>query len=269
MTDTWLPGCIRRPGPPSKRGYGGVVRRELAEIEGEVDHSTEGSLIAALGELDKLSRQASWHFTVDWDGTAYQHYALEDICWHCGLPGDRRFDTSLIGNMRLIGIEHVDRLPDGTMLATLTPAQLATSVRISQEIRDRCPRVAANPPALRLNMWEHNWLSATACPSGLIPWAAKFAAVQGQQEEDMALTAQQEADIAAAGEYGRWALANWAGPGGAKTVRDTILFSAQNLEATVRRIVAEELAKQPTGGSINQAVLVSAILTAMSERLKA
>jgi hypothetical protein len=183
MTETWLDFCIRRPGPAWKRGYSGVLRRELLEIEGEVDHSTEGHLGGALGVLDGPST-ASWTFTIDWDGTVYQHYALEDICWHCGLPGDRRFDTSLIGNITLRGIEHVDRLPNGTMLATLTPPQLATSVRISQEIRRHCPQVAANPPTLRLNMWEHNWLSATACPSGLIPWAAKFTAMEDDMWSD-------------------------------------------------------------------------------------
>lgn len=154
-----------------------------------MDHSTEGPLQAAFGVLDG-PRTASWTCTIDWDGTAYQHYALEDICWHAGLPGDRRFDTSLVGNITLRGIEHVDRLPNGMILATLTPPQLATSTRITQEIRRHCPRVAASSPTLRLNMWEHNWLSATACPSGLIPWAAKIA---GLEEDDM--TPAQEAEL--------------------------------------------------------------------------
>lgn len=96
MAETWLPWCIKRPGP-AKGGYDGNNFRSLTEIEGEVKHSTEGSLAAAFGELDRLIREASWHFTIDIDGTVYQHYPLEWIAWHCGGPGDRRADTSLIG----------------------------------------------------------------------------------------------------------------------------------------------------------------------------
>jgi hypothetical protein len=184
---TRLDFAIWRPGPPAKRGYGGITQRSLSEIEGEVDHSTEGSLTAAFGELDRPDRQASWHFTIDHDGTAYQHYELEDITWHCGLPGDRRTDTSLIGNLTLIGIEHVDR-KNGVQYPELTPAQLATSVRITAAIRQLCPRVAAHPPALRRNLFEHGWLSATACPSGLIPWTAKLAALEEDDEMCQILT---------------------------------------------------------------------------------
>ena len=273
MTDTWLPWCTRRPGPTWKRGYNGVIRLELGEIEGEVDHSTEGPLEAAFGVLAG-ERTASWTFTIDWDGTAYQHYALEDICWHCGLPGDRRTDTSLIGNITLRGIEHVDRLPNGTMLSVLTPPQIATSVRITQEIRRLCPRVAANLPTLRRNLWEHNWLSATSCPSGLIPWAAKFAAL----EDDMTWTEVEKAELL---ELARWFKAAWRSPGGAATVRDTILFNAHNLGAAffnenndsnwptklVRKLLQEELAKLPVAvpAPVNYASVAAAIVTALKQ----
>lgn len=182
MTETWLTFAIRRDGPASKQGYSGAPSRTLADIEGEVKHSTEGPLSAAFGELDRLDRRASWTFTIDANGTAYQHFPLESITWHCGVLGDRSVDTSLVGNLTLVGEEHVDRI-GGIHLTVLTPAARASSVRITQEIRRLCPRVAANPPMLRRNLWEHTWLSQTACPSGLIPWVEML--TETQEDEDM------------------------------------------------------------------------------------
>ena len=182
MSETWFPWCIRQDGPSDKRGYGGVPTRQLSEIEGEVKHSTEGSFAAALGELFKPTREASWHFTLPKDGPPRQHYPLEAITWHCGQAGDRRTDTSLVGNITLVGIEHED-YPDNQ----LSGNQIKNTVRLTQDIRAHCPHVAANPPALRVNLWEHGWLSATACPSGLIPWAEIIAELK---EDDMPLTAE-------------------------------------------------------------------------------
>ena len=171
MTETWLDFCARRPGPSWKVGYPGVSRRTLAQIEGEVDHSMEGYRRGAYAVLDGI-RQASWTFSVYRVGPPEQHYPLEAIPWHAGLPGDRRQDTSLIGNLTLVGMEH-----EG-LREPLTESQFAWSVRISRAIRDLCPSVGARPPALRANLFEHNWLSATNCPSGRIPWGAKIAALQ-------------------------------------------------------------------------------------------
>src|SRR3990167_4027634 len=186
MTSTWLDFCIRLDGPKEKQGYPGVSSRTLSEIEGEVDHSTEGPLSAALGELQKLERQASWHFTVPKSGPPLQHYPLEAITWHAGLPGDRRVDTSLLGNLTLIGVEHVD-WPDNI----LNDSQLHWSVELTKAFRGLCPRIAARPPILRVNLWEHNWLSPTSCPSGLIPWAKKLAALEDEMTDAEFLAALQ------------------------------------------------------------------------------
>src|SRR3990167_6093485 len=185
MTDTWLPFCIKRPGPLNKRGYGGIPTRTLAEVEGEVKHSMEGYMGGAEGRLmapltNDPYTQASWHISVPKLGPPVEYFALEDICWHAGRPGDRRFDTSLLGNLTLVGIEHED-YPTNSLNAN----QIHWTIEISKAIRRLCPRVAAKPPALRVNLWEHNWLSATSCPSGLIPWPTILAALK---EEDMALT---------------------------------------------------------------------------------
>jgi hypothetical protein len=184
MTETYIPWATRRPGPWAKTGYPSASTRTLAQIEGEVKHSMEGSLQAGFGELDKLTRQASWHFSISKIGLLYQHYPLEAVCWHAGGPGDMQADTALIGNLTLIGVEH-----EGVAGEPLTPAQLATTIRLSEDVRGLCPLVGMFPPTLRRNLWEHGWLSQTACPSGRIPWptiiAALMAPVPPAEEDDL------------------------------------------------------------------------------------
>lgn len=169
MAGTWLPLAIKRLGPSWKQGYPSATSRSLAQIEGEIKHSAEGSLSALFSELDRPDRTASWTFSHAKDGRLFQHYPLEAITWHAGLAGDRRIDTSLIGNATLIGEEHEGGGP-GNAGEPLTEAQYETSLYVSREVRQLCPHVAINPPTLRLNLWEHNWLSWTSCPSGRIPW---------------------------------------------------------------------------------------------------
>ena len=184
MTDTWLPLCLPEFGPPSKRGYGGVPTRALSEIEGEVKHSMEGTVAGAVGRLmtpltNDPYTHASWHFSIPKIGKPRQHYALEAICWHAGSPGDRRLDTSLVGNLTLVGIEHED-YPDNKLNAN----QVHWTTEITRAIRQLCPHVGAQPPTRRLNLWEHRELSATSCPSGLIPWDIIIAALLAEPEEE-------------------------------------------------------------------------------------
>lgn len=56
-----------------------------------------GYYAGALAELDKLTRRASWHFSILRNGQVIQHYDTELITWHCG---------SVYFNHKLIGIEH-------------------------------------------------------------------------------------------------------------------------------------------------------------------
>ncbi|KKN21879.1 hypothetical protein LCGC14_0921080 [marine sediment metagenome] len=167
---TWLSFCARRPGPSWKVGYG-TGDRTLDEIEGVVDHSEEGSQAGAYSVLDG-PEQSSWTFSLPKVGEPIQHYPLEQITWHAGLPGDRRHDTSLIGNLTLVGKEH-----EGSAGEPWTANQLHWSAKIDVAVRALCPAFGANPPTLRKNMWEHRWLSATSCPSGRNPWNAKFALI--------------------------------------------------------------------------------------------
>jgi hypothetical protein len=173
-----------------KTGYG-TGDRTLAQIEGVVDHSMEGSLVAAYTVLDG-SRQSSWTFSIPKVGEPVQHYPLEKIAWHCGLPGDRRTDTSLIGNLTLGGKEH-----EGVAGEPWTENQLHWSAKIDFAMRALCPQYGKNPPTLRLNTFWHTWLSATSCPSGRNPDRAKFRLIN-EWEDDMALTDEDVAKIVAA-----------------------------------------------------------------------
>lgn len=175
---TWLAFCEHDPGPDWKTGYGDFKSTTLDDIEGVVDHSMEGTMAGARTVLRGPS-QASWTFSLPKVGRPHQHYPLEVITWHAGLPGDRRHDTSLIGNITLRGKEH-----EGVAGDPWTQNQIRWSAEIDVAMRKVCPRFAANPPTLKLNEWEHRWLSATSCPSGRNPWAAKFALIL-EMEGDM------------------------------------------------------------------------------------
>ncbi len=123
-------------------------------------------------------RQSSWTFSLPKYSEPIQHYSLEKITWHAGLPGDRKQDTSLIGNLTLVGKEH-----EGKKGEPWTENQLHWSAKIDVALRQLCPAFGANPPTLRLNQWEHNWLSATSCPSGRNPWSEKFALINEWEVE--------------------------------------------------------------------------------------
>jgi hypothetical protein len=173
---TWLSFCARRPGPEWKTGYG-TGDRTLAQIEGVVDHSIEGYMAGAYSVLDG-PEQSSWTFSLPKYSEPIQHYGLKKIPWHCGLPGDRKQDTSLIGNLTLVGKE-----VEGKTGEPWTENQVFWSAKIDVALRQLCPSFGANPPTLRLNQWEHNWLSATSCPSGRNPWGAKFKLINEWEDE--------------------------------------------------------------------------------------
>ena len=183
MTDTWLDFAIRRPGPAWKTGYPGASSRTASQIEGEVKHSMEGGIDYALRYMDGLvdvNRRASWHFSiakVSKIGEVYQHYPLESITWHCGVLGDFDSLSAAIGNLVLVGIEH-----EGAAGEPLTEAQIQATLRISQQLRLLCPKVASAGPVRRVTLWEHRELSQTSCPSDRIPWDR---IVAGLKEDDL------------------------------------------------------------------------------------
>ena len=72
------PNAIWRPGPAFK------VNGGVNACHGVTMHSMVGPLSAALGELGKPERRASWHYSVCQNGTVYAHSADEAQTWHAG-----------------------------------------------------------------------------------------------------------------------------------------------------------------------------------------
>ena len=173
-----MPGVERMQGPHWKQGYFGIPRRTMGEIEGEVNHSAEGPMGALLGAIMHATRQASWTFSIGQDGRIVQHYPFESITWHCGTKGDLDTSTVTKGNVALLGKEHA-----GVAGQPIVGAQEDASVRITNFVREHS-LAGAKPPAKRVNLFEHNWVTPnTACPSGRVNWARYINKIA--KEEDM------------------------------------------------------------------------------------
>jgi N-acetyl-anhydromuramyl-L-alanine amidase AmpD len=156
LTVVEYPEAILAPGPDSKRGYPGFT---VNAGKGAIAHSMVGSYSAAYQRLLGEDR-ASWHFSITKDGKVYQHYSIRDICWHAG---------SQEWNTKLIGIEHEGGAAPAYS-EPLTEAQRQALARLLSWLGKKL-----NWPEFRVSrdgqLLEHNWVYATACPSGRIPWA--------------------------------------------------------------------------------------------------
>lgn len=171
MSKTWYPKATQRDGPASKQGYGSHPQRALGEIGGIVGHSMEGSLSAALGELDKLDRRASWAFSNPKVGPMLQHYPLESVVWTNG---------SLESNVKFIGIEH-----EGVAGELINENQRQNLAGLLAWLLTVLPNVHAW--TRNVTVWEHREMTAfgsdpTACPSNRIPWAQVLGLIE---EDDM------------------------------------------------------------------------------------
>lgn len=144
-----FPSAIWRPGPIEKTGYPGVAVRQG---KGAVLHSMEGPLAAGLGELDRLDRRASWHFSNPKSGTLLQHFETEAVTWHAGYEA----------NCRYIGIEH-----EGVVGQVLTESQIANDVAL---LRWLAQQEGWSSFVRKGTLWEHREFMATSCPSNRIPW---------------------------------------------------------------------------------------------------
>ena len=153
------PDAIITLGPEWKQGYPDLIGQQNSR-NGVVLHSAQGSLAGTLGELNGPATK-SWHFTIDQDGTVYQHYDTLAICWHSGNKGAHQW---------LVAIEHIGG-PPGNLSEPLTPQQLLASVALVHWLgNDGGWTPQREEPGRTLK--EHNELFATACPSGRIPWSA-------------------------------------------------------------------------------------------------
>lgn len=147
----WYPEAALIPGPAWKQNYFDCSARIG---NGAVVHSMEGRWQAALARLDS-SEQASWHFSLTYEGALMQHYPLEAVCWHAGGYANRRW----------FGIECEGRAGE-----PLTDAQVVALVKLlkwAAKERSWSGFVLKKDTG---TLHEHNWYMATACPSGRIPW---------------------------------------------------------------------------------------------------
>lgn len=160
MADIWCPFAIRRlPLGDAKEKHGGYVSPEPHRKAGIVCHSMEGSMVAALGELDKVTRRASWTFSNPKVGPLYQHFPLNYDTWASG---------SAEANQRYTSCEH-----EGKVGEPLNENQIANDVMLFRWLAE-----VQEWPGYRRGkeLWEHKEAvavyggGATACPSDRIPW---------------------------------------------------------------------------------------------------
>jgi len=140
------PNATWRPGPPEK------VNLQPRLGKGAVLHSMEGSLGAALGELDRPSRRASWHFSNPKQGPLLEHYDIGAVTWHAGYEA----------NCKYVGIEH-----EGVAGEPLTESQIANDVALLRWLAQQEGWVGFKR---HVTLFEHSEFMATACPSNRIPW---------------------------------------------------------------------------------------------------
>ena len=154
IVDGWFDWAARRIGPPEK------VNSGVNPVSGLVCHSADGFEGGLWAQL--ANAPVSWHLTNLFDGSLYQHYPLTARCWHA---------TAF--NQAYVGIEH-----EGRGSVPLTPAQVATTKRVIDELaawKGWEPKRPAAKGDLTATLYEHReviWFggTATACPSGRIPW---------------------------------------------------------------------------------------------------
>lgn len=161
-----FPGAVWRPGPTGKLGYPSTGSNYTAK-EFLVAHSMEGSLAAALGELDRPDREASWTFSNPKTGPLLQHYQAEGVAWASG---------SIEANKRGVPIEH-----EGVAGEPLTESQYQNLLALSRWLQRL---FGWGLPGRNTWLKEHREMTIfgsppTACPSGRIPWARLIADLQG------------------------------------------------------------------------------------------
>ena len=175
MAETWLPGVERQQGPFWKQGYLGIPRRPMESIEGEVNHSAEGSMAALLGEIQNLTRAASWTFSILKDGRVMQHYGIKSVTWHGG---------SRDANDKFVGIEHEGGFSPHD--EPLTSMQVKSLTDLLAWLGDE---FGWTEWKRQITLWEHNEMTRfgsapTACPSGRIPWASLITELEKEDEVD-------------------------------------------------------------------------------------
>lgn len=168
-SDGWLDWAIRLPGPdyPIRRPEGQAHTN--VGINGDIGlfmHSAEGyaSVLLDPASIYGYRGNHSWHLSNLFDGRVFQHYPFTTRCWHASKA-----------NQMYIGVENEGHSPKDP---TLTAAQIESAKRFIKEISEWKgwePRRPYNDTETGYTLWEHREVvklggTATACPSGRIPW---------------------------------------------------------------------------------------------------
>lgn len=174
MPDIWYPKAQRLDGPSKK-----TSRKKSWPKQGAVYHSAEGTWPGMRSVLSG-TRKSSWHFSNLKDGTLYQHYSLDVVAWH-----------ARGGNTANFGVEN-----EGFKGEDLTTAQVKNLVGITAWAKKECGWGKLSRVQPGRNLWEHNEISPTECPSDRIPWAKVIK--RAQSDDGMPTKAERKARAAAA-----------------------------------------------------------------------
>lgn len=155
ISNGWVDWAQRVPGPSIK------VNGGINPVHGVVLHSAEGYQSGLLSQL--AGAPVSWHFSVLYDGTLWQHYPITAQCWHA---------TAF--NNFTIGVEH-----EGVGGQPFNDLQLATDKKLIAELSAYggwSPKRPTSKTDLTATLWEHNEVTrlkggtGSTCPNGRIPW---------------------------------------------------------------------------------------------------
>lgn len=153
ILDGWFDWAERMPGNPTH------VNGGVNDKRGIFLHSAEGYAEGLLNLA--VHGPLSWHLSNLMDGRLVQHFPLTAQCWHASAA-----------NNHYIGMENEGVF---TREHSLNEAQIANAVRVIEELSEWMGWVPSRTGDMSQTLWEHRevvWLggSATACPSGRIPW---------------------------------------------------------------------------------------------------
>lgn len=153
--ELWYPKAKRVDGPAHKTS-GSMVPKAV------MGHSMVGFKSGAHDVLFDRGRvyEASWHFSVYYDGAVEQHYSITTRTWH-----------GHGANPFAIGVEHEGGYsPENE---PLRPAQLAASIELFKWIAKQGGfELIRNGDAFPSEtLLEHNQYANKPCPSNRIPWA--------------------------------------------------------------------------------------------------
>ncbi len=183
---TWIPS----PNFGYPRGTHGQLKANISSSNGggEFWHSQQGRQSVAIAMFQNPALQVSAHFLFPKVGKPVQMVDSNDAAWHAAghikndpLPGGPGVGS--LANLYFHGFEF-EGGPPGNLSEALTSSQITWGVRVTLWLRK--VHNSRQMYVLKETEWEHNWVTATACPSGRIPWVRVISALrESEQEDDM------------------------------------------------------------------------------------